>query len=141
MNARAAPPPDTIAAIATPPGRGGIGIVRISGGRVDAVIAGIVGKPLVARTATLATFRDAAGAACGKLAAIVSRVDRLLTRARAGALLRDGLTVVLIGRPNVGKSSLLNRLVREEAAIVTAIAGTTRDTVARQVEIAGIPLS
>ncbi len=271
MNARAAPPPDTIAAIATPPGRGGIGIVRISGAGVDAVIAGIVGKPLVARTATLTTFRDAAGAALdeglalyfpaphsytgesvvelhghggpavlrlllaravelgarlaapgeftqraflngrldlaqaesvadlidastataaraaarslsgefsrevhaivdaltnlrmyteatldfpdediefiragdagGKLAAIVSRVDRLLTRASAGALLRDGLSVVLIGRPNVGKSSLLNRLVREEAAIVTAIAGTTRDTVARQVEIAGIPLS
>jgi tRNA modification GTPase len=271
MKARAAPPPDTIAAIATPPGRGGIGIVRISGAAVDAAIAGIVGKPLVPRVATLATFRDAAGAALdeglalyfpaphsytgesvvelhghggpavlrlllarvvelgarlaapgeftqraflngrldlaqaesvadlidastataaraaarsltgefsrevhaivdaltnlrmyteatldfpeedieflragdtgGKLATIVSRVERLLQRARAGALLRDGLTVVLIGRPNVGKSSLLNRLVREEAAIVTAIAGTTRDTVARQVEIAGIPLS
>ena len=271
MNARSTPPPDTIAAIATPPGRGGIGIVRISGAGVDAVIAGIVGKPLAPRVATLATFRDTAGAAldeglalhfpaphsytgesvvelhghggpavlrlllaravelgarlaapgeftqraflngrldlaqaesvadlidastataaraaarsltgefsrevyaivdvvtnlrmhteatldfpeedieflragdaAGKLATIVRRVDHLLRRARAGALLRDGLTVVLIGRPNVGKSSLLNRLVREEAAIVTPIAGTTRDTVARQIEIAGIPLS
>jgi len=65
----------------------------------------------------------------------------LLSRAAVGTLLREGLSVVLIGRPNVGKSSLLNRLVREEAAIVTPIAGTTRDTVERQVELAGIPLT
>jgi tRNA modification GTPase len=56
-------------------------------------------------------------------------------------LLRAGLSVVLVGAPNVGKSSLLNRLVREDAAIVTPIPGTTRDTVERQVEIAGIPLT
>src|SRR5207244_6524689 len=73
--------------------------------------------------------------------AIRVELARLLARAQSGARLREGLSVVLIGRPNVGKSSLLNRLVREEAAIVTPIAGTTRDTVERQVELAGIPLT
>jgi tRNA modification GTPase len=264
-------PPPIIAAIATPPGRGGIGIVRISGPDLDGVIDGIVGKRLTPRVATSATFRDARGApldsglalffaapnsytgesvlelhghgspaalrlvlmrclelgariaepgeftkraflngkldlaqaeavadlidaatstaaraamksltgefsrdvhsivdavtnlrvyteatldfpeedvdflrahdAAGRLDAIRNALARLLSRARSGALLREGLSVVLIGRPNVGKSSLLNRLVREEAAIVTPIAGTTRDTVERAVELAGIPLT
>ena len=273
MNVRppAAPAPYLIAAIASPPGRGGVGIVRASGANLDALIDGIVGRTLAPRVATLVKFRGAQGepldqglallfpapasytgesvlelhghgspvglrlllARCvelgarlaepgeftkraflngkldlaqaesvadlidaatstaaraaarslsgefsrevhalvedlttlrmyteatldfpdedidfirasdsaGKLAAIRARLDGILARATAGARLSAGLSVALVGRPNVGKSSLLNRLVREDAAIVTPIAGTTRDTVERQVEIAGIPLT
>ena len=263
--------PETIAAIATPPGRGGIGVVRVSGANLDALIGGIVGRALAPRVATFATFRDAQGApldtglalsfpapasytgetvlelqchgspaglrlvlarclelgariaepgeftrraflngkldlaqaesvadlidaatttaaraaarsltgefsravhglvaalvelrmyteatldfpdedieflrhgdVAGKLAALRARLTELLARAQTGAKLREGLTVVLVGRPNVGKSSLLNRLVRAEAAIVTPVAGTTRDTVERPVELAGMPLT
>ena len=267
---RAIPPP-TIAAIATPPGRGGVGIVRVSGGNLDALMAGLVGAVPAARVATVMTFRDALGApldqglalyfpapgsytgetvfelhghggpavlrlilarcvelgariaepgeftkraflngkldlaqaesvadlidaatataaraaarsltglfsqevhrlvdaltelrmfteatldfpeedieflragdVVAKLAGIRATLAQVLARATTGALLREGLTVVLVGRPNVGKSSLLNALAREEAAIVTPVAGTTRDTVERRVEIAGIPLT
>jgi tRNA modification GTPase len=263
--------PAPIAAIATPPGRGGIGIVRISGHDLEPLIAGIAGRALPPRVATRVTFRDAKGEAIDaglaiffphphsytgedivewhghggpavmrlllarcielgarlaepgeftkraylngkldlaqaesvadvieastatavraaarsltgefsrevhalrdalidlrmyteatldfpeedlellhagdvqeRLASIRRRLTNVLARARTGAVLREGLTVVLIGAPNVGKSSLLNRLVREEAAIVTPIPGTTRDTVERQVAIAGIPLT
>ncbi|HEY3178503.1 MAG TPA: tRNA uridine-5-carboxymethylaminomethyl(34) synthesis GTPase MnmE [Casimicrobiaceae bacterium] len=263
--------PPTIAAIATPPGRGGIGIVRVSGVHLDPLIEGIVGTKLLPRVATAATFREANGKpidvglalffpapnsytgesvvefhghgspvalrlvlarclalgarlaepgeftkraflngkldlaqaesvadlieaatataaraaarsligefsreihsivdavtelrmyteatldfpdedveflrthqAAARLDAIRERLERMLSRAAAGTLLREGLSVVLIGQPNVGKSSLLNRLVRDEAAIVTPIPGTTRDTVERQIELAGIPLT
>ena len=264
-------PSRSIAAIATPPGRGGIGIVRVSGTDLVALIRGMAGRTLPARTATRVAFRDAQGAAIDeglalyfpaphsytgedvvewhghggvavmrlllarcvelgarlaepgeftqraflngkldlaqaesvadvieastatavraaarsltgefsrevhalrdalvdlrmyveasldfpeedvdllregdvaqRLAAIRERLDRVLVRARSGALLRSGMTVVLVGAPNVGKSSLLNRLAGEDAAIVTPIPGTTRDTVERQIEIGGIPLA
>lgn len=266
-----APLAATIAAIATPPGRGGIGIVRVSGANLDVLIAGLVGASLPPRRATRITLRDAAGDvldtglalyfpaphsytgeavlelqghgspavlrlvlvrcvelgarlaepgeftrraflngkldlaqaeavadlieastataaraaarsltgefsravhalvdgltelrmfteatldfpdedveflraadAAGRLAALSRQLQALRARAQAGVRLRDGLTVVLVGQPNVGKSSLLNRLVRDDAAIVTAIAGTTRDAIERPMELAGIPLT
>ncbi|MGH8698087.1 MAG: tRNA uridine-5-carboxymethylaminomethyl(34) synthesis GTPase MnmE, partial [Burkholderiales bacterium] len=68
-------------------------------------------------------------------------VAETLARAKQGSLLRTGLHVVLAGQPNVGKSSLLNRLAGEELAIVTAIPGTTRDSVRQAIQIEGMPLN
>lgn len=84
-------------------------------------------------------FLEAADAA-GRLSAVQSRLDRVLASAKQGSLLREGMHVVLIGQPNVGKSSLMNRLAEEDVAIVTPVAGTTRDTVRELIEISGVPL-
>jgi tRNA modification GTPase len=261
---------DIIAAIATPPGRGGIGVVRVSGPDLTRIVEGIVDRPLAPRVATSATFRGAQGETldqgialffaspasytgenvlelqghggpavlalvlnrcldlgarlaepgeftkraflndkidlaqaeavadlisattaaavraatrslvgefsrevhtlldrivelrvfieatldfpeedvafvhaadvAGKIEQLQKSLDGLLGRSRQGRMLLEGLQVVLIGQPNVGKSSILNQLVGEDRAIVTPVAGTTRDAIRSSVEVEGIPL-
>ncbi|MBW7901884.1 MAG: tRNA uridine-5-carboxymethylaminomethyl(34) synthesis GTPase MnmE [Rhodocyclaceae bacterium] len=78
--------------------------------------------------------------AFGRLARLRERLAAVFERAQQGRLLQGGLHVVLVGQPNVGKSSLLNRLAGDELAIVTPVAGTTRDALKGSIQIEGIPL-
>ncbi|PYZ91795.1 tRNA uridine-5-carboxymethylaminomethyl(34) synthesis GTPase MnmE [Salipaludibacillus keqinensis] len=71
---------------------------------------------------------------------VMKEIDKLLQTAQQGKILREGLSTVIIGRPNVGKSSLLNSLVHENKAIVTDIPGTTRDVIEEYVNVRGVPL-
>jgi tRNA modification GTPase len=80
------------------------------------------------------------GKVAEKLADVADELNAVFAKAKQGSLLREGIHVVLIGQPNVGKSSLMNALAGEDVAIVTAIAGTTRDTIKSAIQINGVPL-
>ena len=80
------------------------------------------------------------GKVSGDLLAIINQLENVRAQAKQGSLLREGMQVVIAGRPNAGKSSLLNALAGRDAAIVTDIAGTTRDVLKEHIHIDGMPL-
>src|SRR5437764_275999 len=146
---------DTIVAVATPPGEGGIGVVRLSGTQSLPIVRTLsrrLDKPTEALLGALAHLEALIDfveddvppaqeeAIAARLAGALDDLRALLATADAGIILREGVRAVLAGKPNVGKSSLLNALLRVDRAIVTPIAGTTRDTVEEPVNIRDVPV-
>jgi tRNA modification GTPase len=122
--------------------------LRSLGGEFSAAIDDLVARLIELRALVEATLdfpeeeidgvhRDDAAR---RLATVRAALEEVLRKSRQGSLLRGGIHVVLAGRPNVGKSSLLNRLAGEERAIVTAIPGTTRDALREPIQIEGVPI-
>jgi tRNA modification GTPase len=111
---------------------------------VDALVARLV--ELRALTEAMLDFPDEEvetlhrDDAAARLAQVRAALKEVLAKSRQGSLLRSGIHVVLAGRPNVGKSSLLNRLMGEDRAIVTPVPGTTRDALRESIQIEGVPL-
>lgn len=112
--------------------------------RIDALVERLVALRIYVEAAIDFPEEEIDFLADGKVATDVERlradIEQILAEARQGSLLREGMNVVIAGRPNAGKSSLLNALAGREAAIVTAVEGTTRDVLREHIHIDGMPL-